>query len=402
MRVKHLSLTNFRGFASLELDLDRPVTVLIGVNGAGKTSVLRAVAASITTLQNVSGIGSSSKGAPLDQRDLRSGTDRSDVRCQLADQSFDSTIALRALATAPAWDGGASASLEANSKRNGSRLFGFFVGTERQVPSAWVPTNSNTHEDNLGVLAKTPGYGRFLNWFKEREDAENARRVARADLTLEDPQLRAVRTAVAALMPGFEKLRIDRDQAAPAMVVTKNSVELRLDQLSDGERNLLALAGDLARRMVIADPANESPLETEGVILIDEVEQHLHPAWQREVIPALQRAFPRAQLIVTTHSPQVLSSVPASAVVVLDGERATTVEGTTRGRDTNAILREVFGVPERPADEQREVLAIAALIDQDRIDDARARLLQLAARLTEHDDAVLRLRTRLDFAEAGL
>jgi predicted ATP-binding protein involved in virulence len=120
------------------------------------------------------------------------------------------------------------------------------------------------------------------------------------------------------------------------------------------------------------------------------------------VVPALQRAFPRAQLIVTTHSPQVLSSVPASAVVVLDGERATTVEGTTRGRDTNAILREVFGVPERPADEQREVLAIAALIDQDRIDDARARLLQLAARLTEHDDAVLRLRTRLDFAEAGL
>jgi len=99
------------------------------------------------------------------------------------------------------------------------------------------------------------------------------------------------------------------------MVVSKGDHELRLDPLSDGERRLLALTGDLARRMVLANPTSTAPREVEGVILIDEVEQHLHPALQREVLPSLRRAFPRAPLVVTTHSPQVLSSVPASAIV---------------------------------------------------------------------------------------
>jgi predicted ATP-binding protein involved in virulence len=186
------------------------------------------------------------------------------------------------------------------------------------------------------------------------------------------------------------------------MVVTKGDVELRLDQLSDGERNLIALAGDLARRLVIANPEHPSPREVEAVILIDEVEQHLHPALQRKVIPSLQRAFPKAQLIVTTHSPQVLSSVPASSVVVLDNFEALPVSAPTQGRDTNAILREVFGVSERPEEEITRIRAIADLIDEARIDEARAALLTLADKLSESDDDVRRLRTRLDFAEAGL
>jgi predicted ATP-binding protein involved in virulence len=185
------------------------------------------------------------------------------------------------------------------------------------------------------------------------------------------------------------------------MVVTKGGVELRLDQLSDGERNLIALAGDLARRMVIADPTNESPLDTVGVILIDEIEQHLHPAWQRQVIPALRRAFPQAQLIVTTHSPQVLSSVPASAVVLLDGSSAHPITGATEGRDTNAILREVFGVPERPQPQLDALRAIRALIDDDALDAAHAHLDALAASLSEQDDDVVALRMRMHVAEAA-
>jgi hypothetical protein len=138
------------------------------------------------------------------------------------------------------------------------------------------------------------------------------------------------------------------------------------------------------------------------VIPIGEVEQHLHPALQRKVLPALQRAFPNAQFIVTTHSPQVLSSVPASAVVVLDGFDALPVASPTRGRDTNAILREVFGTPERPQEQAEEVLRIARLIEGDQLDEARARLALLAELLSEHDGDVLRLRTTLDFAAVGL
>jgi len=400
MWAKHLTLTNFRGFERLELDLDRPVTVLVGVNGSGKTSVLRAIAAAVETLRN----RSAGPIASLDRRDLRVGSPEGEVHCRVSVRNFESRVDLHHDTRSPHWGGG-SATLPNTSIISLGMLpvhdfFAFLAGTERHLLTAWVPTNATAQEDSLSVLATVPGYGRFLAWFKEREDAENARRVARADLTLEDPQLRAVRAAVAALMPGFDKLRIDRDQPAPAMVVTKAGVELRLDQLSDGERNLIALAGDLARRMVTADPTNESPLDAVGVILIDEVEQHLHPAWQRQVIPALQRAFAKAQLIVTTHSPQVLSSVPASAVVVLDGFSAHGITGATKGRDTNAILREVFGVPDRPQPQLDELRAIRALIDDDTLDAARARLDALAATLSEQDDDVVALRMRMHVAEA--
>jgi len=413
MRVKHLSLTNFRGFEKLELDLDRPVTVLVGVNGSGKTSVLRAISAVGDWLSWVCGSMREPLRVALDARDLRAGSTRGEVIFRTGHQ-YCSEMLLSWTSrergwqwSVPEWVGRAPHPV--------ARPFVFLVSTDRHVNTADVrssPSSPHTGEaiangahnedEDEGAIAPHPGYARFIEWFKNREDVENARRVANRDFDLQDVELRAVREAVAALMPDFDELRIDREVTPPAMVVTKGDVELRLDQLSDGERNLIALAGDLARRMAIANPGSDSPLETEGVILIDEIEQHLHPALQRKVIPSLQRAFPKAQLIVTTHSPQVLSSVPASAIVVLDGFDASPVTSPTRGRDTNAILREVFGVPERPPEQAQEVLDIVRLIDGDRLDEARSRLASLAELLSEHDGEVLRLRTKIDFAAVGL
>jgi ABC-type cobalamin/Fe3+-siderophores transport system ATPase subunit len=399
MWVKRLTLTNFRGFASLDLDLDRPVTVLVGVNGSGKSSVLYAWAG---LLERTAGLAPSAFGIDLGGRDVRKGETRAAIEATLCVGGQQTDVRL-------VWDAASHwfAPSPMPPSEGPGRPFVFLTRTDRMVATADVADQAlrlQRHDDGSddhGVAATHPGYERFVEWFKEHEDVENERRVAARDFNVHDPQLQAVREAVAALMPGFENLRIQRDPA-PAMVVQKDGVELRLDQLSDGERNLIAMTGDLARRMVIANPASETPRETEGVILIDEVEQHLHPAWQRRVLPALQRAFPNAQLIATTHSPQVLSSVPATSIVLLDGFAAHPVSGATAGRDSNAILREVFGVPERPQEEVLEIGAIDALIEGERFEEARARLAKLAVMLTERDDAVLGLRTRLDFAEAGL
>jgi predicted ATP-binding protein involved in virulence len=401
MRVKHLSLTNFRGFERLELDLDRPVTVLVGVNGSGKTSVLRAIAL-LLEKRRTRFFSLPRFHSEADTHDRRVNTEGGRFAIVLRDGPA-LIECVSTFQTSPQET--YQESLLSVGSPSPRYTFAFFAGTLRFVASADLERSSADDGTVRGadgfIFSGSEGYGRFIAWFKAREDVENERRVAARDFDLQDPQLRAVREAVAEVVPGFENLRIRRDPHF-AMVVTKDGTELRLDQLSDGERNLVALAGDLARRMVVANPTSDVPRETEGVILIDEIEQHLHPGLQRKVIPALQRAFPNAQFIVTTHSPQVLSSVPASAVVVLDGFSATPVTAPTQGRDTNAILREVFGVTDRPQEERAELLAIAALIDDDQLDEARTRLASLAEKLSERDDEVLRLRTKLDFAEAGL
>ena len=115
---------------------------------------------------------------------------------------------------------------------------------------------------------------------------------------------------------------------------------------------MLALAADLARRMVQGNPHLDNPLKSEAVVLIDEVELHLHPAWQQRILGDLQRTFPNAQFIVSTHSPQVLTTVEPQRIVKLYWEDDRIVagapEGATYGAEAGDVLSLVMGVNERP------------------------------------------------------
>lgn len=82
----------------------------------------------------------------------------------------------------------------------------------------------------------------------------------------------------------------------------------------------MALLGDLARRIAIANPYRENPMEGEGIVLIDEIELHMHPSWQRRILGVLKQLFPNVQFIITTHSPQVLGSVDNSYKIISLGD----------------------------------------------------------------------------------
>ena len=151
------------------------------------------------------------------------------------------------------------------------------------------------------------------------------------------------------------------------MVVDKNGEELRVDQLSDGEKCTLAMVGDLARRMAIANPARPDPLAGEGIVLIDEVDLHLHPDWQRHVVSALEETFPNCQFLVSTHSPQIVSHVAPERIWLLQrtksgvtASRPAESFGQTAGR----ILEDIMDVPERP-EEIKERLSDLFLAIQD-------------------------------------
>lgn len=123
-----------------------------------------------------------------------------------------------------------------------------------------------------------------------------------------------IKHAISIFIPDINDVRLVYEQEGVKLVLYKNNREVSAQQLSQGEKSLLSLIGDLTRRLVLLNPSRENPLEGEGIVLIDEIDLHLHPSWQQTVIINLQNTFPNLQLIVTTHSPQVLSTVYSRSI----------------------------------------------------------------------------------------
>ncbi len=120
--------------------------------------------------------------------------------------------------------------------------------------------------------------------------------------------MKAVKTAILSMLDGCSNLRVARKPRLQ-MKIDKGNISLNVSQMSDGEKCTMALLGDLARRLTLANPTLENPLLGIGIVLIDEIELHMHPSWQRKILSTLKNAFPNVQFIVTTHSPIILSEV---------------------------------------------------------------------------------------------
>ena len=389
MYVKELQLSNFRGFESLTLQFHEQLTVLVGVNGSGKTSVLDAVGA---------GLGPIVKSrVRLSAQDVRVGSPAAAIQIAV-DATFGTEA--RAFSVGCKLDvaGTVNHTVVPSSRRIDERpvpvVVYFTIG--RQVrdktpgaldPSAWSPREAWS-------LGASLDFDDFFRWFREREDLEN--QDIRDNPSHRDSQLTAVRDAVSRALPGYAEPRIRRSRtptAQPVLVLNRSEGEFALDQLSDGERILFITVADIARRLCIANDAD--PLEGKGVVLIDEIELHLHPKWQAEIILALRRTFPNLQFIVTTHSPIVLSRVPSECIRVLEDFKVYDAPGKTEGRDPNALLLEVFDTPLRPDEVTAQLREIGDLIDADDLEGARKVLDALAESLGERDAEVTRLRTML-------
>jgi predicted ATP-binding protein involved in virulence len=163
---------------------------------------------------------------------------------------------------------------------------------------------------------------------------------------------------------------------------------------------MLALVIDLARCMAQANPhLGAEAIDACGVVLIDEVDLHLHPRWQQRVLPDLLRTFPNIQFIVSTHSPQVLTTVLPNQIVLLERQAAKiTAEAVTSsyGAESGRLLQEILGVDQRPPGEQNEFTAMlnryAEIVSANRGEEDQA--LELRRRLDEmspHDPGLIRL-----------
>jgi predicted ATP-binding protein involved in virulence len=154
-------------------------------------------------------------------------------------------------------------------------------------------------------------------------DSDVWKTLANVKASTRDRQLTAVRSALTAFMPDFTNLRVQRKPHLH-MAIDKHGATFNVTQLSLGERSLIALVGDMARRLAMMNPSMDNPLHGDGIVLIDEVELRMDPQWQLGLIAQLSTTFPNCQFVLTTHSPLVVGDTKGVLVYLLD-------EGDSRG-----------------------------------------------------------------------
>lgn len=410
MRIDKIWLESFRGFDSLEMHFDPHVTALVGINGAGKTTVLEAVSVLLSRL-HASVTTRPGKGPRFEDRDVQNGRDYTE--CSIAAHVCGQDARWTAVHTRrgypvvrSSYSGDLKSVVDQVQATNAKGQWALPLAVKYPVTRAAIeiPQRIKDHTE-FSPLSAYDGalsgagasFRQFFRWFREREDVENERRLREGTGT--DPLLNAVRRAVTQLLPEFTDLHVQR--IPHRMMVLKNGKPFELNQLSDGERVLIALAGDLARRLALANPTASDPLACSAVVIIDEIELHLHPGWQREVVERLHKTFPRCQFIITTHSPQVLAAIPSHCVRVLSSFKLVAPSAATEGRDSNSILAEIMGTGERPEQAKRQIDQISKLIESGHFTDARQKLAALAEKWSESEPEVVRLRTLIEFLEGS-
>ena len=401
-RFREIRIENYRCFDELTLPLEEDTTVLFAENGGGKTALLTALAMGLAVFQ---------AGSPgtlkLDaQRDPRMRTLDEKGRRKPAGPCRVTWTASVGESESVTW----STAVQPASGRATKRLQALFEALERvRVPGERWPLFAWYGVDRLGRLrgrrrkvertadrweayasALDPNLDEapLLQWLKDETVGDMVRRQH------DEPERffhTAVMEATVRATPGVTHSWYDPAAQGP-MVRFEDGHAAPWSELSDGYHVFIALVADVARRAVMLNEFDgaEAPERVEGVVLIDEIDLHLHPRWQRTALPRLRDVFPKLQLIVTTHSPQVLSSVENRHVRRLIDGRLQEHPVFVEGRDTNAILREYMRTDDRDERGAAELNRLHRAIDRgDRVEAERIHR-ELAERWGDNDPALIR------------
>lgn len=339
MKLLHATIENFRGIEQIDLDFDANLNVLIGENGSGKTVILEALTIAVGSFM-------------IGLRDVPTrGISDDDVRyTSLQEYAYPVVIQAKGMVNGELVEwrrernsqrgsttsknakpvseiakkmdelvrSGESVSLPLISYFSTGRLF--VEAQSRTKPKLLAPRNGKKelgsrfrgYKESLDAKSS---FRRFVDWFELKELSQLQRQEV-------DNALYLVKQAIRKNLPGCEDVYYDvnPDTNRGLTVKLKDGRALPFEYLSDGVRNFFAMMADIAHRCVLLNPHfKEKALEkTEGIVLIDELDLHLHPSWQKTVINSLVQTFPGVQFIVTTHSPFLIQETEANQLIVLE------------------------------------------------------------------------------------
>jgi len=458
MKIKELNLRNFRGFK--ELDIKFPssnLAVFIGINGAGKSSILDAIAMFLSDfilnlIQKEDNVGIEFL---FTNNDINIVNYDYDIHNNITIESdtFDSIIPFERISWNISYSdpiNGFEAyhlrevadmifkesdidkleeyieTIQGKLKKN--QFLNLPILVYYQTNRAILKDRFNQKNKRVTLPNQFFAYENaftknvtnlsdFVSWFRFEEDLENEMKIKQKDFNAINKNLEVIRKAITTFLNQFpacefSDLHIERrsqdknfsfhSAEESSLVIKKNGHDLKIDQLSAGEQIVLMMVSDIARRLAIANPSLPDPLQGKGIVLIDEIELHLHPQWQRQIIPCLLHTFPNIQFIITTHSPQVLGNVDKEEVFILEDFKIVEKTPHTKGRDSNSVLYELLGVEERPKEYKDKLNQLYRLIDDEKFDEAKEILSELTEKFGEHDTEIVRANMHLNLAEEDM
>lgn len=416
MIVTRLKVANVRAIEAAEFRFQPGFNLIVGINGVGKTSVIDALSVCLSAVvRHLNKLRGQAKGFATD--DIRFGADALTVECRvrLNEHDYDYLVH-KPRETKTLWSKGEGSPrvqiLDAPERRGfigdkppavtgrepDGRPLAVLFSTNRAVPSERAPGKGTAAGGVDAAYAEAFAnrelrLGEIAAWIKVQEALRSEHQAA-------DQMLVALQSAIERFLPGYSNLRLaDRDDAQ--LVINRGAAIIPVRHLSDGERGTLALALDLTRRLAQANPHLSDPAaEAEAIVLIDELDLHLHPKWQRQIVHNLTGAFPRCQFIATTHSPQIIGEVEHHRIqIIADGQVYSPTH--SYGVDSSRVLEEIMDVEPRAEKVQELLTKISRVIGKQEFAEAHKLLEDLIGLIGESDPEVTRIRTLLDFLEGN-
>jgi predicted ATP-binding protein involved in virulence len=422
-------MENVRSFAGRhEIDFgDEKVVVFLGVNGAGKSTVLESLAFCVE--QIASSLGKLKMKTVLFQgrHIVTNGFSEGagaimfsfDAHSLVAEANFHLELGKKpsgVIAMGGAMDEFLKTAIFDKSK---SIPVISYYQTQQSVSQTKIAFDTLLKDYGRAQTyhnAINPGinFSRLIQWFTNQVNLQNSEAIRRRNIDFVDPSIDAIKKGLSAFVSALE----EGDENAPQVVLevqddlqvfyyVKGEQRLNFSQLSTGEKIVVGLAMDIAYRCVTANPQLENPLESEGVILIDEIELHLHPRWQANIIKALTATFPNLQFIITTHSPLVVNQLKNEQLFLLtkDGIIPGRKMDETYGMDANTVIANVMGAPYRPPSVSEKFRKIEKLLDDPdskNLKAARKALDELTKIISPNDAELLGLDTLLKLEQSAV
>lgn len=419
-KINKINITNFRLIEQIEINFDESLNVIIANNGIGKTTILDAISiglgAMLTRFPKI-------KGIDFKERDLQK--DKENKSKPYMNVKIESTGNVVWDRTSKRDNTQKTAKLIPNSY--GLKELNDFVdsivdnhnegndyimplviyyGTCRNCFDAPMRKTNfkkdfNRFESLESSLTSSTNFNRLFQWFDAMATIENNEIKEKRDFNYTNKYLDTVRNAIETMIPSFENPRIEM-YPLRFMIDQKQEdgtiKELQIEQLSAGYKAVLAMTMDISARMVEANPnlGNNS----EAIILIDELDLHLHPTWQQNILLDLHRTFPNAQFIITTHSPHIISSVENKYIKVLKkvDDNIEVIDGAiTYGRDIEWVLEEMGVKDPRHSIISEELKKCQNFLNEAQYDEAEKCINSLEQRIGQNDREIMNLRNALFF-----